>query len=306
MNNLQATIKQYLNFCKTQKRLDTKTLKAYSIDLKQFAEHIVDFTNTTSDDLEKYISCLHQKYQSKTVKRKIASTKAFYRYLEYKDLICLNPFNKIQTRFREPVTLPKIIPLNTLEILLTTMYRIHSNTHTSYARRSSLRDIAVVELLFATGMRISELCSLTPETIDLYNQYILIYGKGSKERKIQLCNADVLTILRKYGQEYQNEINNCGYFFINRNGKRLSEQSIRDMIHKYCRVANIPQHITPHMFRHSFATFLLEEDVDIRYIQEMLGHSSIHITEIYTHVAMTKQRNILTTKHPRKKLCVVR
>lgn len=96
------------------------------------------------------------------------------------------------------------------------------------------------------------------------------------------------------------DIQTCGYFFVNNLCHRLSEQSVREMINRYTELAAIEMHITPHMFRHSFATFLLEADVDIRYIQEMLGHSSIHVTEIYTHVAMSKQKDILTTKHPRR------
>lgn len=156
-------------------------------------------------------------------------------------------------------------------------------------------------MLFSTGMRISELCSLKQQDIDLYEKNILIYGKGAKERKIQIGNDDVVSILSEYQKVCTNDIQNCGYFFTNRLQKRLSEQSVRDMINKYSSLAAIDMHITPHMFRHSFATYLLEADVDIRYIQEMLGHSSINITEIYTHVAMSKQKDILTTKHPRKK-----
>jgi len=149
-------------------------------------------------------------------------------------------------------------------------------------------------------MRISELCSLSPDNINLYDGTILIYGKGSKERCIQIGNSDVLDILRKYKKEFTTEINSCHHFFTNQNNASLSDQSVRRMINKYCSMAAIELHITPHMFRHTFATSLLEADVDIRYIQEMLGHSSINITEIYTHVAMAKQRDILATKHPRR------
>ncbi len=158
----------------------------------------------------------------------------------------------------------------------------------------------MIELLFATGIRISELCSLGVENVNLYDQTILIYGKGSKERKVQIGNDDVLNILQNYKNDFQTEIQNCGHFFVNQNGRELSDQAVRRMINKYTSLAAIDLHITPHMFRHTFATSLLEADVDIRYIQEILGHSSINITEIYTHVAMSKQRDILTTKHPRK------
>ena len=129
-------------------------------------------------------------------------------------------------------------------------------------------------------------------------------GKGSKERRLQIGNSDVLNALIIYQDTFKKELENSDYFFINRYSNRLSEQSIRNMIVKYSKHASIKLHITPHMFRHSFATYLLEEDVDIRYIQEMLGHSSIHITEIYTHVTMAKQKDILTTKHPRNHLII--
>lgn len=292
----------YLDYCKNQKRLDQKTLKAYKIDLNQFFEEITstDLCSVSPAMLEAYISNLHQTYMPKTVKRKIASVKAFFHYLEYKDVIQLNPFNKVQIKFREPVVLPKTIPLITIEKFLSTLYTYNQNADTDYKKLISLRDIAVIELLFATGMRISELCSLTPSNINFQEQTVLIYGKGSKERKLQIGNDDVIHALSKYQEAFQSQIASCGYFFVNRLSHRLSEQSVRNMINKYTAIAAIDMHITPHMFRHSFATYLLEADVDIRYIQEMLGHSSINVTQIYTHVAMSKQKDILTTKHPRK------
>lgn len=302
MNDLQTHIKNYLDYCQNQKRLDAKTLKAYQIDMTQFSSYFssADISEITSDKLEQYIATLHQKYKPKTAKRKIASLKAFFHYLEYKDLIDRNPFNKIHTKFREPVILPKTIPLHNVETLLSTIYKQQKNAETAYQRRNALRDAAVIEMLFATGMRISELCSLEEGSVNLYDRSILIYGKGSKERKIQIGNNDVISVLREYKNSFQNEIKNCNHFFANQNGSALSDQAIRRMINKYAGLAAIELHITPHMFRHTFATSLLEADVDIRYIQEMLGHSSINITEIYTHVAMSKQRDILTTKHPRK------
>ena len=148
-------------------------------------------------------------------------------------------------------------------------------------------------------MRISELCSLKPSDVDLESENILIYGKGAKERIIQIGNPEVISALNLYQKEFSEDINMCGYFFVNRLNHRLSDQSVRFMINRYTKLAGITQHITPHMFRHSFATLLLEQDVDIRYIQKMLGHSSISTTEIYTHVSNTKQKDILIHKHPR-------
>lgn len=308
MYTLRELITNHLENSQTQKQLDSKTLKAYGIDLRQFADVVSsDYTKAlTPNSIEQYIATLHQTYKPRTVKRKIASLKAFCHYLEYRDIITVNPFHKLQIKFREPVLLPKTIPLHTIETFISTLYKEQTTTKTSYQQKCVSRDIAITELLFATGMRISELCHLRPADIDFHDRSIRILGKGSKERIIQIGNDDVMLAVEKYYKLFENDIRSSGYFFVNRLGNRLSEQSVRDMINKYCSTANITQHITPHMFRHSFATFLLEEDVDIRYIQEMLGHSSINVTQIYTHVAMAKQKDILTTKHPRRNMQVLR
>ncbi|MDD5829893.1 MAG: tyrosine-type recombinase/integrase [Lachnospira sp.] len=254
MNTFIPFTEKYLEYCKSQKKLDNKTIKAYRIDLKQFATFLNN-TNVHSlsvADIENFIGYLHRNFKPKTVKRKLASLKAFFHYLEYKSIIKISPFNKIKTKFREPLPLPKIFPLHTIENLLSTMYKEYSLAHTAYRKKRGLLDIAVSETLFSTGMRISELCNLKISDVELYD------------------------------------------------ATQLSDQSIRRMIKKYCSLASINLHITPHMFRHTFATSLLDADVDIRYIQEMLGHSSITVTEIYTHVALSKQKDILTTKHPRQ------
>lgn len=302
MDNLKILTENYLEYCKKQKRLDSKTIKAYRIDLRQFSEWLpsTDILEITPCILETYIARLHQEYKPKTVKRKIASTKALFHYLEYKEVIVINPFNKIQVRFREPTILPKTIPLHTVEVFLSAIYEQRIKAKTDYQRKNALRDAAVIELLFATGIRISELCSLKMSDVNLYERTVLIYGKGSKERKVQIGNNDVANLLDEYKKGFLSEMQNCNHFFVNQNGTVLSDQSVRRMIKKYSSLAAIELHITPHMFRHTFATSLLEADVDIRYIQEMLGHSSINITEIYTHVTMSKQRDILTAKHPRK------
>ena len=299
MKNLKLIVTNYLEYCEVQKRLNEKTLKAYRIDLKQFLEQMVN-TEITVELLEEYIGELHEKFKPKTVKRKIASLKAFFHYMEYKEMIDKNPFNKIQIHFREPVILPKTIPLCVVEKFLETIYEEMDKAKTTYQKRNALRDVAVVELLFATGIRISELCMLKSNDVDLKYGIVLIYGKGSKERRLQIGNQEVIAILKKYKNDFHNEIEKCGYFFVNQSSRMLSDQAVRRMLNKYTSFATIDLHITPHMFRHTFATALLEADVDIRYIQEMLGHSSITITEIYTHVATAKQRDILATKHPRK------
>ena len=142
------------------------------------------------------------------------------------------------------------------------------------------------------------------DDVNLSDGTILIYGKGDKERRIQIGNETVIHVLEKYKNNFDSEIQSCNYFFINQSGNPLTNQAVRRMINKYTFLASIQLHITPHMFRHTFATSLLEADVDIRYIQEMLGHISINITEIYTHVAVATQRDILATKHPRNNFMI--
>lgn len=318
MHTLDEYVKEYLEFCEYRKRLDRKTLKAYQIDLKQY-EHfcsdcpkyfnLPDYSDSTEclglpkcfskNVVDRFITGLHRQYQPKTAKRKIASLKAFFHYLEYRELIDENPFAKLDIRFREAKLLPKTIPFHSIQTFLSTLYAQKEQAKTPYQLRCCIRDIAVIELLFATGMRISELCALKPTNIDLESCNVLIYGKGAKERILQIGNPDVIAALVLYRETFKEDIAACGYFFVNKLQNKLSDQSVRFMINRYAHLAGIEQHITPHMFRHSFATLLLEQDVDIRYIQRMLGHSSISTTEIYTHVSGGKQKDILFHKHPR-------
>ena len=301
LNNL---FKEYLHFCTARKNLDFKTIKSYTIDLRQYSKFLCDTSLTWNDKktIEKYIEFMHSKYKPKSVKRKIASLKAFFHFLEIEEIVEINPFHKIQIKYKEPFLLPKTIPLKTIEKIMKFAYTERKNQTTHYGQKIALRNALILELLFATGMRISELCSLTTEQIDFNDYIIKIYGKGSKERLIQICNKNVQNLLIEYRETFTFELNNYNYFFVNRLCNRLSEQSVRNMIDYYSKSAGTTLHITPHMFRHSFATLLLEEDVDIRYIQQMLGHSSITTTQIYTHTSINKQKDILTAKHPRNKI----
>ena len=209
MENFNIQLKNYIQYCQTQKCLDTKTIRAYNIDISQFANHIncSELDDITSKHIESYIAYLHSFYKPKSAKRKIASLKAFFHYCEFKEIINKNPFDKVEIRFREPITLPKTISLQTLEIFLTTIYNQYTSANTPYKRKKALRDIAVTELLFSTGMRISELCNLSPSDVNLNDNIVLIYGKGAKERKMQIENTNVKKILLEYKNIYSSEIN---------------------------------------------------------------------------------------------------
>lgn len=231
--------------------------------------------------------------------------KAFCIYLQYEEVIETSPFSRIKTRFQEPQILPRTIPFEDVQKILREAYSSFNNEHnTDFQKFTIIQDIAALELLFATGVPVSELCSLKTESMRLSDEAIRIYGKGSKERIIQIVNGDVLTALHRYKNALDLKTASRVFFFENRLGNRLSEQSVRFMIKKYAALVGITSNITPHMFRHTFATLLLEEDVDIRYIQQLLGHSSISTTQIYTHVSLGKQKNILVAKHPRNRITV--
>ena len=304
--NVNMLIAQYLSYCKYEKGLDPKTQKAYKTDLLQFADYILDKESVLSkDNLQVYLTELHRRYKIKSVKRKIASLKAFFNYLEYEDILPDNPLNRMRIKLHEPFLLPRTISLETVDMILQCAYKQkQSSNSTPCQARTHLRDIAVLEFLFATGVRVSELCFLRKDSINLSSGEIKIYGKGSKERLIQIGNKDVLSAISAYYSSSSSDIESSGWFFVNRLGQRLSDQSVRNIVNRYTRLAGIDQHITPHMFRHAFATLLLEEDVDIRCIQQLLGHSSISTTQIYTHVTSKKQRDILTAKHPRNRIFI--
>lgn len=300
--NIKRLLNGYIDFCGHNKKLSKFTLKAYRIDLTQFC----NFSNgsISKNTIDRYIGDVVNKYKSKSAKRKIASLKAFVKYLYQEAVIKDNPFYKINYKLKDPIILPKTIPLNEIDIILNTMYSYEQNLNSLFITKYIVRDIAIIELLFATGARVGEVCNLKKSDMDLNNHTIRIYGKGSKERLIQIENKEVLQALEKYSMLFQDELKESNYFFVNNLNHPISDQSIRNMIYKYVKMANIDRHITPHMFRHSFATLLLEENVDIRYIQKLLGHSSITTTQIYTYVALNKQKEILTTKHPRNKIAI--
>ena len=297
---LEDKLAAYLEYCEYRKELDRKTLKAYRIDLRQYFEYIcVD--EPDKEKIEEYVTHLHKSYKQKTVKRKIASIKAFYNYLEETEIIAESPFRKIKVKFKETVTLPRIIPREEIEKLLNHMYQC-LNENDKASRKFMLRDVAVIEVFFATGARVYEISNIRDDSINLNTGLIRLMGKGGKERYVQISNTSILEVLKKYYDENEQSIKKSGYFFVNNRESRYTEQSIRLMLKKYTKQAGIERNITPHMFRHSFATYLIEEGVDVSCVQQILGHSSIKTTQIYIHIAAKNQAEILKEMHPRNSM----
>lgn len=298
MFNLIEEKDKYLIVCKSMKGLSDLTLKAYKIDLKQFCDFMNRRDGFDKSELNSYINMLHSLYKPKSAKRKIACIKAFYRYMEIEDIIDFNPFHKIIIKYKEPIKLPRTIPLNCIQDMLTHAYKQHSIAFTTYQKEVTLRNIVVLELLFSTGMRVSEISNIKISDINFGDNTIRILGKGSKERIMCISN-DLCKTISSYLTVRSRKTD---YLLVNRLGNRLSEQSIRYMVNDYANAVGAPLHITPHMFRHTFATELHNEDVDIRYIQQFLGHSSIATTQIYTHISTSKTREILESKLPRNRM----
>lgn len=297
--DMTKELKKYLEYCQYRKELNANTLKAYRIDLSQYLSYVKKEV-TDKARIEEYITKLHKDFKQKTIKRKIASIRAFYNYLEEEEIISEpNPFHRVKVKFKEIEALPRIIPRGDIEKLLNHMYcelKLLQNKKMVY------RDIAIVEMFFATGARVYELSNLKRSDVNLDDGIIKIMGKGGKERYILIGNADVLKVMKEYYKWNQYAIDKSGFFFVNCRGNRFSEQSIRNMVRRYSQNAGISIHITPHMFRHSVATYLLEEGMDIMYIQKILGHRSIKTTQIYVHIASKKQMEILKELHPRNKM----
>ena len=298
MQLMSSQISNYLEMSQYEKQLSPDTIKAYRIDLRQFS----DFTKgawADKDMLDQYIKYLNEHFAPRSVKRKLASVRAFYHEMEISGKLAEDPFAKLHIRIHSPQQLPRIIPEQVVQSLLQSAYDAYTP-----GCREVLRDITVLELLFSTGLRVSELCALSRDTFLLSESglRLLVKGKGRKERILQITMPELLQIVTIYCDMFSEEIQEHGTILFNRRGRPLTPQSVRRIINKYLNQIDAPGHVTPHMFRHTFATSLLEAGMDIRYIQSLLGHSSISTTQIYTHVTARQQTLLLAEKHPRGKM----
>lgn len=310
--HLATTTERFLFHCRYEKNLNEKTIKAYSTDLEQFKNYMTESLNIKDlrkirpDSLKHYLKSLSE-FQPKTIKRKMASVKAMLNFVEMEDESFYNPMRRLRIQIKVPFLLPDVMNADEVASLLRELYQEKKlcRRKEDYKYFEILRHIAIVELLFGTGLRVSELCSLSVTDVDLKSCFVKVYGKGSKERIVQICQPAILEALCEYREQFQKlpeKYSKNINFFVNRLNGGISPQSVRVLVKKLADKAGINKHITPHTFRHTFATLLLEEGVDIKYIQTILGHSSLSTTQIYTHVSSTRQKEILRDYHPRRNL----
>jgi integrase/recombinase XerD len=304
INDLDNNIKLFKNYLKLEKSLSDNTISSYLFDLKLFAEYIEDDKKikTTKDISEKvlidFISYVFNKlnkreknYSEKSIYRKISVLKSFFKYLLIEDLLKDNPAENLDT--------PKITRLIPSVLTIDEVNKMLESVDTD--SKQGLRDRAILETMYASGLRVSEVIDLEIKNIFFKDGFLRVFGKGAKERIVPIGKS-ALCYIEKYYNEDRNLVKNNDshdFIFLNFRGKKMTRMSVWNIVKKYSSMAGIEKKIHPHTLRHTFATHLLEGGADIRIIQEMLGHSDISTTQIYTHIDKEYLIEVHKTFHPR-------
>ena len=283
----------YLDYCKNTKNLSNLSVNAYYHDLKSFQNLMGKgciVAKISRQSIYQYIDNLfEEKKSASTVKRHIACLKTMFKWLNEEDIIQHNPFSKFDLKIKVPRRLPRNIKVNELKQMAQSAQAYVAQLP-ALRKTPRKRDICVfnalliIEILYSTGIRVSELTSIRINDINFHTQSIHINGKGQRERRVFLPDQDLINLIKDYIKIRNLFSKRHDYLLINSRGTPLSSQSARLIVKDNAKRAKISRPITPHMYRHSTATQLLEAGVDIRYVQQLLGHESIQTTEIYTHV----------------------
>ncbi len=294
---MQALLDSFLSYLAVEKGLSENTLESYGRDVKKFIEYLDKEKITAISDVKyRHIAdfLTHSKekgFTATTIVRSIVSIKQFFKYLIVEKLIAEDPASQIKTP-KMKKSIPGVISLDDVETLLGAP---------DESTPEGLRDSAMIEVLYATGIRVSELIGLKLNDVNFDHGYVIVYGKGSKERIVPLGEA-AREKLQNYLMEARPLIlksKEAKALFVTRRGSGMTRQGFWKLIKNYGLKAGISKKISPHTLRHSFATHLLERGADLRTIQIMLGHSDISTTQIYTHVESERLKEIHKKYHPR-------
>lgn len=280
------TIENYLEHCRSVRRLSAHTVSAYAIDLRQFAEGLPDDT-LTPEAVRKRLTemAAHPKWTPRTITRKVASVRAFIRATD--EELALAAFGLWKLRIRLPTQLPKAMHRRDLAALLRSACRRYESRATG-----SKTTYVCLSVLAATGLRVSELCSLRMVDVNPATGELFVMGKGSRERRVLIANGQVRSLLSDYLSGLAGRNGPTDPLFRNIRGRALSSQCLRLRLHALTKSV-LGNRVTPHMLRHTAATMLLEAGVDTRFVQKLLGHASITTTQIYTHVSDRALRSAL-------------
>ena len=285
-----------------EKGFSEHTLRAYHKDLLQFdnflkAEKRSSLESVNHLLLRRFLAVLRSKNYSKTtIARKLASIRSFFKFLIREGELVANPFEMLRTP-KQDKKLPHFLSITEVDVLLKTP---DSSTV------MGLRDMAIMETLYSTGIRVSELVGLDEGSIDFIAGMIKVQGKGKKERLVPIGSPAIKAINEyidsKSMSKKQDEksVSRSEPLFLNKYGGRLTARSVARSLDKYLKVSGINLLTSPHTFRHSFATHLLDKGADLRSVQEMLGHSSLSTTQVYTHITTERLKNVYDKAHPRK------
>lgn len=292
-----AEVMQFMQYLKAEKHASDLTLRNYMADLVQFItfmekNQITDYHHVTYFNVRSFLASLYANELSKrSVARKLSALRSFYRYLIRENKVKTSPFHSLRSP-KQDKKLPKFMYIEEVQALLEAP---------DTASPLGQRDQALLETLYASGMRVSELVGLRVDGLDLQQGVALVYGKGSKERYVPLGEFAVSS-LKLYMDQGRNQLlkqREEPALFLNFRGERLTDRSVRRSINKYMEQIAMTKQISPHTFRHSFATHMLEAGADLRTVQELLGHVNISTTQIYTHVTRDHLQSVYNRAHPR-------
>ena len=286
-------IEEFIDYLRFEKKYSENTISSYKRDLNKTNTYIKkDFAKLNKKDIQNYIQKISKSENASSVSRSISTLKSFYKFLELNKYTSLNPLTTI-TNPKTVKKLPKILSEEEIEKLLD----INLKTDFDY------RNKAMLELMYSSGLRVSELINLNVNDIDLSNASVRIFGKGSKERIIPL-NDYAIDALNNYILNHRRSLFKHGesnYLFLNNHGNKMTRQGFFKILEKIAKEKGIKSELSPHTLRHSFATHLLKHGADLRSIQELLGHSDISTTQIYTHITSERLQKNYEEFHPHGK-----
>lgn len=295
---MEQLLNQFLSYLMYEKKYSKLTIANYKRDIEYFFmflndQKITSIRNVKYKDIRNYLIHLHNhQYSKKTISRYISSLRTFFKYLYIEGKIDSNPMILI-TNPKLDKKLPTFLYTNDLEKLLNSP---------SLDNIYGIRDSLILELLYSTGIRVSELVNIKLKDINFSNKQIKILGKGNKDRYVlygDICTKKMTNYLNN-SRETLN-IKNSEYLILNKNGEKLTTRFIESILKKYGEISQIKVKATPHTLRHTFATHLLEGGADLKTVQELMGHESLSSTQVYTHITSERLRNVYLKTHPRSR-----
>jgi integrase/recombinase XerD len=301
--DLELHKKLFINYLRTERSLSENSIASYNFDLTKLFDFlkrkkmisVKEIDDKALNDFLKIIKSSMNKndevFSVKSISRYISSFRTFFKFLEAENYIKNNPAENLEAP-KSSRALPEVLTIDEINKILDSV---------NLSDKAGLRDRAILETMYASGLRVSELTNLEISNIDFESGFLRVFGKGSKERIVPIGKS-ALSFIAEYIKMLRDKIKNAkslNYVFLNLRGGKLSRMGVWNIVDEYCKKANIKKEVHPHTFRHSFATHLLEGGADIRIIQEMLGHSDISTTQIYTHIDKEYLIEIHKTFHPR-------